>query len=467
MSFKYSPLLNEVQERKLDKLTQRVAKDKMIVLYQDLYRFNNVLLHSLKREQLTGWEMKSFMPHPLLFELGHVVYFFEYHILRHTRKENHNVSLLERSNEMFDSLINRPQERKDSYMVNYRKQLEYYTKVHKELITFLEEYEDTLLSPFHSYIFMIGYLHNIMHQEVFLFLQHQLGVKCPFETDWSFVKYQKTTNKTPTIYLYNSWVSIPSGTFSLGLEQKDRIVVWDNEMPKHTVKIKEFICQRQPTLNHEYQEFVFAGGYNEKKYWSYRGWKWRVEKLKKEHPYFWCKRENKWYRLHFDVMKPLEPNEPVVHVSYYEAEAYANYRNSRLPTEKEYVYLLTNGGKTEYPWGNDRNLCSLYSNMNFTYNDVVPVDIYNGMQQNEWGVDNLLGNCWYWTSTPFYPYDNFKIDPCYDTFSYPFFYFRMIVKGSSWASNDELVHSNYRNAQEKESFHHFTGIRLVCDIKEP
>ena len=68
-----------------------------------------------------------------------------------------------------------------------------------------------------------------------------------------------------------------------------------------------------------------------------------------------------------------------------------------------------------------------YCNVNFSNNDVLSLDKYkNG--SNKWGINNLYGNCWYWTSTPFYPFDGFTIDALYDTFSYPFFYFRNIVR---------------------------------------
>lgn len=465
----FSPFINNNQERKLRQLTQRMYKTTLQTMYKDVYAFNRLILSPLENEDLTGWEMKPQMPHPLLFELGHVTLFFEHHVLRHVyQKETSLLNNHQGTPEMFDSLHNLPEERRDSNMINYTKQLRYYKKVHQHLVNFLSTYQEEKLTPFHSYLYMLGYLHNIMHLEVYLFLLHLLEVPCPYQVDTSILEFHHTVRSPPPyIHLYNPWIPIQGGTFSLGLNRTDRVVVWDNEMPKHKTSVHNFECQKQPTLNHEYVSFVEFGGYDKREYWSAKGWKWRVETHRRSHPYFWKYNETEklWYRRHFNEWNPLHPNEPVVHVSYYEAEAYATYRSARLPTEDEYVYLTTNGGATEYPWGNHGELCSLYSNMDFTYNDVVPVDLYDENSANQWGVTNLFGNCWYWTSTPMYPFDKFEIDPIYDTYSYPFFYFRMILKGGSWATNHHLVHSQYRNAQEKKCIHHFTGIRLVRDRK--
>jgi len=446
-------MLSEEQNTKLLVLNVQIKKKEILKRYNETYKFNIELLKELKEKKISGWEMSEHMPHPLIFELGHTILFYEHNILRY--KRNKDGSILENAYEMFDSLVNIPQERIKSNIIDFTKQLEYYETIYEDLFKYLNTCSD-ILTPFDSYIFMIGHLHNIMHQEVYLFLLHLLHRPCPNSI-------QTVTQQIKLNNMLNEWIFIPGGKFEIGLNINDRVVVWDNERPKHITKVNDFFCMKQPTTNNEYLEFVNDDGYNKKKYWSYQGWLWREKIHKKNHPWFWEKIKDKWYRKHFDKLNELQMNEPVVHVSYYEAEAYANYCNARLPTEDEYTYLCTNGGTTLYPWGNDDNKVEKYCNMNFSNNDVVDINNYES-GRNKWSVNNLYGNNWYWTSTPFYPYDKFEVDPIYDTISYPFFYFRMIVKGSSWASTSDLVHSNYRNAQEKYKVFHFTGIRLVKNI---
>lgn len=446
----FSNLLNKEQNKKILEMKNTICKSDIIALYNHNYKKNLHFVEKLIENNASGWEMTVHMPHPIIFELGHITLFYEHHILRHFREKEGTI--LENSYDMFDSMLNRPEERKYSHIINFKEQIKYYKQIHSELLNYLE-YEPNVLTPFKSYVLMIGYLHNIMHREVYYLLSNMLRYPC-----FDIIQISKKQE----IEYINTWIDVSGGEIDIGLKRNDRLVVWDNEMPKHKVTIHGFKCQEQPVMNHEYINFIENGGYTNKKYWSKKGYKWKEETLKKNHPYFWVYNEKKtsWFKYHFDKIIEIVNNEPVVNISYYEAEAYANYKNARLPSENEYMLLLTNKNKTKYPWGNDDN-CDEYSNVNFKYNDVVSVNHYKGKGKNDIGIDNLFGNCWYWTTTSFYPYDNFKIDPVYDLFSYPFFYFRNIVKGCSWGSNDILVHSNYRNAQEKDAFFQLIGIRLV------
>lgn len=464
-------LLNDKQKYKLRKKILSVTKKELLDKYKFIKQINIELLKLLENNLSLAWREVYPMPHPLIFELGHITLFYEHHILRHLR--NSDGSILEKSYEMFDSLNNLPKMRRNSRIITYKEQVKYFTNIINEIIYYLYKMNNDV-EPIYSYMFMVGYLHNIMHIEVFYFLFHLLKKPCP-KSDLLLSNREKqemkenrnneinnilTTDNNKKIE--NKWITINGGTFKLGCKENDRVVVWDNEMPQHKVYINDFECMEQPVTNGEYLDFINDYGYSNKNYWSHRGWLWLQNTHKKTHPYFWNYNndEKKWYRQHFDKFIPILYNEPVVHVNYYEAEAYANYRNARLPTEEEYVYLCTNGGKTLYPWGNNNENMEKYCNINFSNNDVVCLSNYE-KGKNMWGVKNLFGNCWYWTSTNFYPFDGFTIDALYDTFSYPFFYFRTVVKGCCWATNSDLIHSNYRNAQEKDKVFHFTGIRLV------
>lgn len=414
------------------------------------------------------------IPHPLSFECGHVIYFYSYHFLGNIKKYklfqiNNNLDNNEKN--IFNSLINEPHERENNFSFSIEEQINYMNKIFNKIKKIIKNHTNNILSYIDSYILELCYLHFEMHKEVIFFIcnqhkiYHYINIFKNKQIDYNNISNKKIENK----WIYIDCKTETNNIIKYGINKENIIsynnknkIIWDNECPNIEEKINNFYVQQYPVSYGEYIEFIEKRGYNNKKYWSFKGWNWlKKREIKNPINIFYNEKEKKWYRNHFNKVIELDYDLPVVHISYYEAEAYANFKEARIPTEIEYNYLLTNGGKTLFPWGNDTNT-QKYCNSNFQNDDIIKVnhnDFKNG--KNKWNIYSLLGNCWYWTSTNFYPYDKFEIDPIYETFSYPFFYFRNIVKGSSWCVNDNLFHSYYRNAQEKEKCFHFTGIFLV------
>lgn len=415
-------------------------------------QFTKNLLKYYQHGDMDGWEINETMPHPMIFELGHITLFYDHHFIKNT---NGDIShFIENPYTMFDSIQNKPEYRFQSNIINMTKQFEYYDHVIERIIEYISNKQDKI-TKYDIYLIHICLYHNVMHDEVLLFLQNQLERTSPIDI---IPSSQFMINQT----IKNNLIYIKGGSFFQGLHINDnnRLVVWDNERPKHQVYVNSFYCYEYPVTNSEYLSFVLNDGYKKREYWTDEGWKW-VSKRKIWHPINWFRHNGKWYRKHFNRVFSLEATYPVNHINKYEAEAYASFIGGRLPSESEYEYIATNGSKTHYPWGNDNDVSS-YCNVNYQNGDVCSVlDYQNG--ENQKGIKQLMGNCWYWTSTHFYPYDGYQIDPVYDNFSYPFFYHRYVVKGASWACGKELVYPQYRNAQEPEKQFHFTGIRVVKD----
>lgn len=164
-------------------------------------------------------------------------------------------------------------------------------------------------------------------------------------------------------------------------------------------------------------------------------------------------------KLEWGLLKSIDPNKPIVNISWYEANAYCRWANCRLPTESEWEYLATNGGTTKYPWGN-KNLNDSFANLNYKFDGVVDVDLYIGGTNND-GIQQLFGNCWEWCQEPIYPYNGFEIDPVYREMSYPFFGFKKICRGGAWCVPDFLINSKYRNAQMPDCRIQYIGFRVV------
>jgi ergothioneine biosynthesis protein EgtB len=465
-------ICNNIDKKTLEKLsylTRKISKERCFNILHNCKNFYiNVFTELQKNAEFETLISKvdKHIPHPLHFELGHVVHFFEFHFLGNT-KDNALIKEIKKSqssksskSNIFDSLINKPHQRVNNYVYSTQQQIEYCDYVFNEIERKVNEYNSQLLHPVDTYIIELCNLHVEMHKEVIYFITDQLQIRPPLMNIYKI--------ETPKMVVKNDWIYIDTlkgDVIDIGSvcdqDKEDRIVIFDNERPSNKKEIQSFFCQKYPVTYGEYLEFINEDGYDDDSYWCFEGWNWRKENNMK-HPIniFYDDDSKKWYRKHFDTIIELDYNLPVVHISYWEAQAYAKYRDARLPTEDEYVYLTTNGGKTKYPWGDDSNI-DKYCNSDYKVNDVICVNYdKNKFGENKWGVSGLYGDCWFWTSSRFSPFDGFCIDPIYDTFSYPFFYDRIVVKGSSWCTGKELVYSKYRNSQEPDKCFHYTGIRL-------
>lgn len=464
--------LENYQKYKLNYLTVRENKQNILKDISNCINFYKEAFNNIMKQEEMFTYINKHIPHPLHFELGHIVYFFEYHFLGNIKKYSNiktEKKLLLNDNShsnIFDSLINKPEDRSINHIFTLNEQLDYSSDIFEIIKNELEIYPEKLLSPIDTYILKLCLIHYEMHKEVIYFITNQQKIEVPLQLKNADINYESNSISR---LLENDWIHIDvmnKNYINIGCcknqNNENRIVIFDNECPENIKHINSFYCQKYPVTYGEYMEFIKNNGYNNTKYWSFEGWKWKKEN-NINHPINLIYKEDKWYRRHFNKVIELDYELPVVHVSYYEALAYSKYRNARLISEEEYVYLTTNGGENEYPWGNDKEV-SDYCNSDYINSDVIKVNSeLNKKGVNKFGIYGLMGSCWYWTSSRFAPFDGFAIDPIYDTFSYPFFYDRIIIKGSSWCTGKDLVYSKYRNSQEPDKCFHFTGIRLCKD----
>jgi len=244
---------------------------------------------------------------------------------------------------------------------------------------------------------------------------------------------------------------IPGGRFLLG-GARDEPFVFDNEKWAHPVEVRPFAIARAPVTQGEFAEFVEAKGYSRKEFWSETGWTSR-EGLGAEHPVYWKPESaGRWLRRNFDHWVPLEPHRPVLHVNWWEAEAYCNWAGRRLPTELEWEVAASaapkhferelGDAKRRFPWGDD-SAGPQHANLGWRAMGAVDVNALPA-GDSAFGCRQMIGNVWEWTASDFGPYPGFEVDP-YREYSQPWFGTHKVLRGGAWPTQPRLLRNTWRN----------------------
>jgi gamma-glutamyl hercynylcysteine S-oxide synthase len=256
-------------------------------------------------------------------------------------------------------------------------------------------------------------------------------------------------------------VFVPGGEFTLGVDAATEPFSLDNERPAHQVDVAPFWIGRVPVRNTQWAEFIADGGYHRRDLWSARGWAHRVE-AGLERPKFWT---GEGTRRRFGVQEDVPPDEPVQHVCYFEAEAFATWSGARLPTEVEWEKACAwdpdAKARRAWPWGSAPPAPDL-ANLGGQGLRPAPVGAYPG-GASAYGAEQMIGDVWEWTSSDFTPWPGFT-PMIYRTYSEPFFggdY--KVLRGGSWAVAPSTIRPSFRNWDHPIRRQIFTGVRLAWD----
>lgn len=377
---------------------------------------------------------------PPLWEIGHVAFFYEIFVLSVLDK---NKPVIDRADELYDSFKVDHDDRWDLLLPNRKETYNYLQDVFDKLINRLNGHEP---SAGETYLYLLGILHEDMHVEALTYTRQTLRYPMP-----KFRSTKCLENKKTAANQLTGDVEIPGGTFELGATL-DSDFVFDNEKWGHKITVKPFKIACTTVTNDEFAEFVEAGGYENTKHWSYGGRVW-LSKSKYKHPVYWQREGSQWFQKHFDKYYRIEKYEPIIHVNWYEAEAYCNWSNRRLPTELEWELAASgepssngygiNESKRIFPWGNEPNY---YERANLDLISSGCVDVSRFADgDSAFGCRQMIGNVWEWTYSPFYPYPGYIVDYPYKEYSAPWFGYRKVLRGGSWATNSRLIRNTYRN----------------------
>jgi ergothioneine biosynthesis protein EgtB len=302
---------------------------------------------------------------------------------------------------------------------------------------------------------MLGLEHEMQHQELLVYdIKHLL---CDLYNPRRAASPRQATS-------ISGMAEVRGGLFELGFG--DSGFAFDNEKRAHLVHLQDYAIDRAPVTNGEYLDFIKDGGYQDYRWWHTEGWSW-VEKEGWEAPLYWERDGDEWLIRDFNGLFPIEQKsgDPVSHISFLEAAAYAKWAGKRLPTEAEWEKAASGipGGssKRKFPWGEsnpDETLANLFENGLWS---TAPVGSYpDGQSQH--GCHQMIGDVWEWTSSDYVAYPGFKCE--FDEYNDKWFVGQKVLRGGCYATPRSHIRTTYRNFFYPHERWMISGIRCARDL---
>lgn len=255
----------------------------------------------------------------------------------------------------------------------------------------------------------IGCHHEKQHQELLI-----TDIKYILGNNPLLPVYNKDFDENPPQDFEQEWLKIEEGVYEVGF--KGDSFAYDNEFGRHKTFLYEFEISNKLVTNREYLEFMAAGGYEDVLLWHAEGWDWKNTNEIKA-PFYWHQVENEWQQYTMQGLQKLNPDAPLTHISYYEAFAFAQWKNMRLPTEFEWEV-----SEQEFDWGSR----------------------------------------WEWTESAYSPYPNYqKADGALGEYNGKFMVNQKVLRGKSIATSKNHTRPTYRNFFHPHLRWQFTGVRLA------
>ena len=364
------------------------------------------LLAALSREQLV--QQVSPLMSPLVWDYAHIGHFEELWLLRElggqppTRAEHDDV---------YDAFAHERSERGELPIMPPDAARAFVEDVRRRALALLGELrlesDDPLLEG--GLVFGLVIQHELQHIETMTQTLQLGGLPGP-------------SPGAPPEVTTEGDVLVAAGPFLLGAGEDDHWS-YDNERPQHELTLPAFRIDRALVTNGEYTTFVDGGGYRDRGQWSDEGWAWcQAESV--EAPLFWERNGDRWFRRRFDRLEPVPAREPVQHISWYEADAYARSVDKRLPTEAEWEKAARTAAEE---------------------------------------LEHVQGAVWQWTSSHFDGYPGFSAFP-YPEYSAVFFgeEYR-VLRGGAWVTDPVVARPSFRNWDYPQRRQIFAGVRCAAD----
>jgi ergothioneine biosynthesis protein EgtB len=373
---------------------------------------------------------------PAKWHLGHTTWFFETFVLERWQADYQPFDLSFRM--LFNSYYNaigdkhpRPQ-RGLLTRPALATVLDYRSDVDRRMLALLADAEaNSGLAD----LVILGLHHEQQHQELLLTDIKHLFSRNPLAP--AYVAAPRVLQGSAEL----SWQDYPGGIAEVGHAGPE--FCFDNETPRHRVYLEPYRLASRLVTNGEYLEFIAGAGYDDPRFWLAEGWDWRVAE-KREHPLYW-RRGEEWQEFTLGGLLRLDPQRPLAHVSYYEADAYARWADARLPTENEWEVAAA----------------SFPVSGNFAGSGE-----FHPRTASTPGMTQMFGDAWEWTSSSYAPYPGFRVRPgAIGEYNGKFMVNQYVLRGGSCVTPDGHLRASYRNFFPASACWQFSGIRLARDVE--
>ncbi len=283
----------------------------------------------------------------------------------------------------------------------------------------------------------LGCHHEQQHQELIL-----MDIKHVFSLNPLLPAYQPPRRRAPGSTVPLDWVAFAGGLAQIGHDGDG--FAFDNEGPRHRVWVEPFRLATRPVSCGEFAEFIAAGGYREPEFWLSEGWA-TVQQQGWEAPLYWRAVDDGWRIFTLSGERRLDPAEPVVHISFYEADAYAKWAEKRLPTEAEWE-VAAEGRPLAGNLADSRR-----------YHPAAVDGAGEGIRQ-------MIGDVWEWTQSPYTPYPRFRpVTGAIGEYNGKFMSNQMVLRGGAAVTPANHIRTTYRNFFPPSARWAFSGLRLAED----
>ncbi len=430
---------DQAKSTTLSQATELPGREELINHYNKIRRFTETLCEPLETEDYVIQSMPEVSP--TKWHLGHTSWFFEAFVLGSADSNyksihplytylfnSYYIQIGERWDRPNRGLLSRP---------TVKNIYEYRKFVDNNIIEFIKNCDEKFYKEY-APIIEIGLNHEQQHQELLLTdIKHVLSFN-PLNPVYS----EKNIENRDDVPQMN-WKEFVGGILEIGNDGNS--FHYDNETPRHKEFINPFKFANRLVTNGEYIEFIEDGGYKDASLWLSDGWT-TVEGENWKAPLYWEKKDGEWWNFTLNGFRKVNPAEPVTHISYYEADAFASWKDARLPTEAEWEVAA---GVLQYK-GN------FVETLNFH-----PIPLQN----EDAGLNQMYGDVWEWTRSSYSPYPGYKALPgALGEYNGKFMSSQMVLRGGSCATSETHIRNTYRNFFPPHSRWQFMGIRLAKEI---
>ncbi|WP_390622525.1 ergothioneine biosynthesis protein EgtB [Candidatus Laterigemmans baculatus] len=452
--------------------------------FRRVREFSRVICSFLEPEDCVVQSMPE--ASPIRWHLAHTTWFFETFVLRELQPDYRS------PNEQFHYLFNSyyttlgdpfPRPRRGllsrptvAEVWRYRQQVD--EAVERELQRLQQDGELQHRSPASresraweslSSVFQTGLQHEQQHQELMLTdIKHAFSCNPLYPTfDPSSARPGQTAaagnraaaagNRGAAAVSDEPWYEDSGGIVSIG--HAGEAFAYDNELPRHSVLLQPFRLARTVVTNGQFLEFIEAGGYACSEHWLDAGWQ-VVQQQKLSGPLYWVHRDGQWLEFTLAGLRPLDLAEPVCHVSFFEADAYARWRGCRLPSEAEWEHVASQWIDEPASYGTFADDRRWHPQ---ALRDVASLQAGDGSPVTT-GPRGLFGDVWEWTASPYLGYPGYRPPSgAIGEYNGKFMCNQFVLRGGSVATSRDHLRVTYRNFFPPDARWQFSGIRLAAD----